>query len=223
MILYIGWKYRIDSIFDKDTQLKGWSFDVSHNNRFGVEIKSANDNTPDIKPADFTVFLPFGGEWPKPDKVPGTSSKDVTTTFPSPLQQAFKQVLAAGKDMTKKTCFIDIASLNPDHSFFTEGGENSVTSALISAIDEIIDPQVQPIIRFIGDDHRDDAPGRWEQNGSWREIFETIFWDKNGNPLLKNNKNAVLCVGYYRPILTTFADGKSGNQLPQFSQMYKID
>ena len=187
---------QIDSNFDKETQLRRWSFENTQNNRFGV-----------LKSPDFTVFLSFDPHWPDSSKVPGTSTDNYPTNFPNPLQEAFKQVLKAGQDPNKKTCFIDLATLNPTSGFFTDGGEKSVASALISAIDEI-DPQVEPVIRIVCGDWGDDAPDIWEQSTTWRTSFETIFWDKDGKSRLKNNKKAVLCVGYYRPILTTAKDGQ---------------
>jgi hypothetical protein len=186
---------QIDSNFDKDTQLKQWSFEKTQNNRFGVP-----DST------DFTVFLSFDPKWPARDKVPGNSAEDAPTSFPSSLQNAFKQVLRAGKDADKKTCFIDLATLNPTSGFFTEGGEESIASALITAVDEI-DQDVQPIIRIVCGDWNDDGPDRWEKSNTWRKAFEEIFWDENGNSRLKNNKKATVCVGYYRPILATAKDG----------------
>jgi hypothetical protein len=140
---------QIDSNFDKDTQLKRWSFEKMQNNKFGVP-----DST------DFTVFLSFDPQWPDSTKVPGKSIKDVETNFPSPLQNAFKQVLKAGQDPDKKTCFIDLATLNPDSGFFTEGGDQSIADALINAIDEITDPELQPIIRIVCGDWSDNAPDR---------------------------------------------------------------
>ena len=188
---------QIDGNFDKETQLKHWSFEKTQNNRFGV-----------LDSPDFSVFLSFDPQWPDSSKVPGTSRDDVQTGFPNPLQKAFKQVLKAGQDPNKKICFIDLATLNPASGFFTDGGNESVASALISAIDEI-DPQVQPVIRIVCGDWVNDAPDKWEQSETWRKTFETIFWDNDGKSRLKNNKQAKLCVGYYRPILTTAKDGQS--------------
>ncbi|OAL38908.1 hypothetical protein AYO20_01659 [Fonsecaea nubica] len=195
---------QIDSNFDKDTQLKGQSFDKTENNSFGVP-----DST------DFTVFLSFEPQWP--DKVPGNSADDAPTKFPSPLQRAFKQVLKAGLDTDKKKCFIDLATLfdlttpSPPSGFFTEGGQESVASALLSAVDEI-DPEVQPVIRIVCGEWSDDAPSKWEEDGKWRKTFEEIFWDGQGKSRLKKNKKAIVCVGYYRPILATV--NKEGTYAP---------
>jgi hypothetical protein len=187
---------QIDSTFDKDTQLKHWSFEKTQNNSFGVTGST-----------DFTVFLSFDPQWPEKAKVPGKSANDIQTYFPNPLQNAFKQVLAAGEDPKKKTCFIDLATLNPDRDFFTEGGDQSVATALINAIDNI-DPEMRPVIRIVVGDWGDTAPDTWQnENSSWRQTFEEIFWD-NGESRLKNNKKATLWVGYYRPVLTTTAGGK---------------
>lgn len=120
------------------------------------------------------------------------------------------QVLEAGKDTHKKTCFIDLATLSPHSGFFTEGGQESIASALMNAVDEI-DSEVQPIIRIVCGDWNDDAPNRWKQSDSWRKTFEEIFWDGDGKSRLKNNKKATVCVGYYRPILVKAKDGQSVN------------
>jgi hypothetical protein len=181
---------QIDSTFDKDTQLKHVSFEETKNNSFGVNNSK-----------DFTVFLPFES---------GNSVKDYETKFEHPLQLAFKQVLTAGEDLEKKICFIDMATLSPYDDFFTEGGANSVASALINAVDKIVDPNVMPVIRIICGTETDIDPSTWlNTNMWWRTIFEKIFWDDKGQSRLKNNNNATLWVGYYRPILrATKTDGK---------------
>ena len=189
---------QIDSNFDKETQLKHWSFEKTQNNSFGVA------GSP-----DFTVFLSFDPKWPDRELVPGKPSDEVPTHFPNPLQNAFKQVVKAGEDPEKRLCFIDLASLNPASDFFTEGGEQSVADALISAVDKIIDPEVRPVIRIVCGDWDDKAsPEHWQDDGSWRQTFEKIFWDSDGKSRLQHNTNATLCVGYYRPVLSTTKDGK---------------
>ena len=88
------------ALLKKNTQLQHWSFEKTQNSSFGVK-----DST------DFTVFLSFDHGWPELAKVPGKSKDDVVTHFPSPLQNAFKQVLTAGGDPEQKICFIDLAIL----------------------------------------------------------------------------------------------------------------
>ena len=187
---------QIDSTFDEATKLKRWSFEKTLNNTFGVPESS-----------DFSVFLSFDPKWPSKDQVPGLPSNEVKTEFPSPLQNAFKQVLQHGKDSGNKVCFIDLASLNPETEFFTQGEDKSVAKALLEAVD-CIDPQIQPVIRIVCGDWEDHNPGKWDDGSRWRTMFEEIFWDQNGNSRLEKNKNALLCVGYYRPVLSINKDGQ---------------
>lgn len=101
-----------------------------------------------------------------------------------------------------------MATLNPHSEFFTESGDESVSTALLNAVDKI-DPEMKPIICILCGDWGNDAPNTWQDaSSSWRQTFEKIFWD-NGKSPLKNNKKATLWVGYYRPILRTTADGKA--------------
>lgn len=183
---------QIDKAFDKDTQLQSWSFDKTTNNVFGVAGST-----------DFSVFLSFGKGWPEDkDKVPGTSAEDYPTVFPNPLQDAFKQVLEAGKDSTGKACFIDMASLDPEAGFFTEKSDEhpvSVATALLDAVDSI-DSNVTPIIRIICGHWDQNTGADFKDNGRWWEKFEEMFWDQ-GKSRLTKNKNAQLWVGYYRPVL----------------------
>jgi hypothetical protein len=193
---------QIDSTFDKDTQLKHWSFEKTQNNSFGVKTSA---DKPDKGSTDFTVFLNFDPKWPSKEIVPGKPCKDSTevkTSFPSPLQKAFKQVLAAGEDTMGKTCFIDMATLNPSSDFFNEGDKESVATALLNAVDNI-DLGEKPVIRIVCGDWVGGDPKTWESvSRGWRIKFEEMFWDK-GESRLRKNKNATLWVGYYRPILAT--------------------
>jgi len=171
---------QINSTFDTNTQLKHWSFKKTQSNSVGVTGST-----------DFTVFLSFDPKWPERVKVPGKSKNDIQTYFPNPLQNAFKQVLAAGEDSQKKNSFIDMATLNPHSDFFTEGGDDSVSTALVNAVDKI-DPEMRPVIRILCGDWGNDAPNTWQDaNSSWRQTFEKIFWD-NGKSRLENNKKAIL-------------------------------
>ena len=166
----------------------GTAFKKDKNVRLGFPLAAgvADDAARD----DFTIFMPWG-----------TWKDDGKRTYPSQLQNGFKEVLRASQyleDPQKTTNpFIDAASLNPAIDFFTEPGtHDSVSHAIAAWVDKYKSTET-PIIRFLVGDETSDHGGSAGTNP-----FTEIFWPENNHgrrePLIKH-QNAKIYVGHYNP------------------------
>jgi hypothetical protein len=175
----------LDKPFAKSpSKLNGVSFDLSYNDSYGL----SSDN-----PEDFIVFHPYRRWEAGADGKVANLSEAGLKEYPSALQEAFIDVIKTGK-VDKKTCFIDITSLEPHPEFFTEGVASSIAQELVNFVEA--NPSQTPVIRFL---FGTSGPVNWEEE---KKKIEQIFW-RNNTPLLKKDSNAKIYVGYYRPDFQT--------------------
>ncbi|KAF2740120.1 hypothetical protein EJ04DRAFT_572427 [Polyplosphaeria fusca] len=181
-----------------DTKLEGLAFELTKNESLGLNDKKA-----------FNVNIPFR-TWPPDVKTGDDLPKG---KYPSALQEAFKDVLAAGSklqngDWDTTECWIDIVSLNPADWFFSENSFkspyvpldklDSVAKAIADVVNSIPnESNVTPIVRILaGADENLSASEYW---GKFGYRFQRMFWvqEKEGGdmvPLITNEK-AKLFVG----------------------------
>jgi hypothetical protein len=172
---------KIDEAYDANSQLQHVSFEKTQNKSLGYTDLS-----------DFTVSMPWK-EWKDHLEPP--------KTFPSPLQEAFKDVLNRGK--STEECFIDIATMNaPGPNFFGQGDHDSkdeklksLSKAIADAIEAVNGKDAKIIIRFLS------GTNEVLNFDNYKLPLENIFWPGPlKKPLVNGKTNAVLYLGYYSPV-----------------------
>ncbi|KAK5654251.1 hypothetical protein OQA88_7426 [Cercophora sp. LCS_1] len=192
------------------SHFEGLSYGITYNDRLGLP-----------KGGDFLVVSPFG-KLPADDAAFARAS-DQYDEGKMPIQEAFKDVLIKGNDLSadQTTLFIDIADLDDDNGntvFLTEGGADSIAETIAGLVNELEKsrPGVTPVIRFLrgasGKVSVDDA--FWN---SHRPGIEAMFWktDDSGKELVPRitHPNAQFHIGYYSPNFVMTPKEESGLKL----------
>lgn len=185
--------FRIDKDYSGSSRLLDVSFGVTQNKSLGFK----DDTT------DFIVSQPWGA-WQasgKSLKTTGANAKGnmKAANFPSPLQAAFKDVLAQGK--SPEECFIDVVTMDvPDGAFFGQGrtssGDQSLAKAIVDTIEAVTYPNTKITVRFLSGSNEP------RDFNKFKDVIEGMFWSGTGNdrkPLVTGKPNATLHLGFYSP------------------------